>query len=89
MKKKLITSVAFFALFSFVSAQDDKAPVKKEKISKQSSPKTETVILPDGTSTVVTKSADNKREEARQNQNRRTGKMEAVEVKEIKTQDPK
>lgn len=89
MKTKLLSLFLLTSLFGVAYAQNDKnANTKKEKNVKQQSQKTETVILPDGTESVVPKPAES-RNDAVRNQRRQPGKMEAVEVKEVKPNEPK
>lgn len=89
MKTKVLYLFFLTSLFGVAFAQNDKnANIKKEKNVKQQSQKTETVIMPDGTESVVTKPAES-RNDAVRTQRRQPGKMEAVEVKEIKPNEPK
>jgi hypothetical protein len=85
MKKNLLVLSGFMVMLGFGYAQNDKNVQKKNTQSPRpaaTAVKTETVILPDGTATVVTKPESTTPQ-------RKAGKMQATEVKEIKTEPKK
>lgn len=88
MKRKALNLLFILSLIGVTIAQNDKNAITKKEKNVKKSPKTETVIMPDGTESVVTKPEEN-RSDAVRTQRRQPSKMEAVEVKEIKPNEPK